>query len=304
MNRPDILSAAAVAGLVVLGLLTPAVGEAKGPGKTGAGYVGSETCIACHEGFDKSIEQSRHAFARNPRAPAAAQGCESCHGPGEAHANDQSIKPFQPRKAPAKEATDQCMACHDRAEHANFPGGAHDARGLTCVTCHSVHRPESENALLVRSTEGELCAQCHRDKVRKLQRSGHMPVREGKMECTSCHGPHGSQNDRMLRAGRTVNESCESCHTEKRGPFLYEHAPVRDGCVNCHDPHGSSNDRLLVAKAPFLCQRCHVGVRHTSLVYDTAAVAARSNRVIGRSCVNCHSQLHGSNHPSGATYLR
>jgi DmsE family decaheme c-type cytochrome len=130
-----------------------------------------------------------------------------------------------------------------------------------------------------------------------------MPVREGKMECTSCHNVHGSKNVRLLRAGFTINEACATCHADKRGPFLWEHAPVRDSCVNCHDPHGSSNERMLVAKSPFLCQRCHNHTRHPSTIYDRV-VQGTSNRIFGRSCASCHTQIHGSNHPSGNFLVR
>lgn len=131
-----------------------------------------------------------------------------------------------------------------------------------------------------------------------------MPVQEGKMACSSCHDPHGSTNVRLLRVGNWINESCVSCHAEKRGPFLFEHAAGRESCVSCHDPHGSSNDRMLVAKAPMLCQRCHIGTRHPSTLYDAAAARAGSPRIIGRACVNCHQQIHGSNHPSGQSLTR
>jgi hypothetical protein len=30
----------------------------------------------------------------------------------------------------------------------------------------------------------------------------------------------------------------------------------------------------------------------------------RSNRMLSRGCVNCHSAIHGSNHPAGVTLLR
>ena len=43
---------------------------------------------------------------------------------------------------------------------------------------------------------------------------------------------------------------------------------MREGCVTCHDPHGSTNERMLVAKPPFLCQRCHVTTRHPPTVYE------------------------------------
>jgi DmsE family decaheme c-type cytochrome len=131
-----------------------------------------------------------------------------------------------------------------------------------------------------------------------------MPVREGKMDCVTCHSPHGSNNVRMLKTGNTLNEMCASCHSEKRGPFLWDHAAGRENCATCHDPHGSNNDRMLVAKDPMLCQRCHVSSRHPATIYDGTQVAAASNRAVGRSCVNCHSQIHGTNHPAGDKFLR
>ena len=124
------------------------------------------------------------------------------------------------------------------------------------------------------------------------------------MECTTCHNPHGSQNVKMLREGNSVNEACATCHAEKRGPFLWDHQAARESCTTCHDAHGSNNERMLVAKEPMLCQRCHVSSRHPATIYDQTQVNTRSNRVIGRSCTQCHSQIHGSNHPSGNFFLR
>ena len=149
--------------------------------------------------------------------------------------------------------------------------------------------------------EMDTCKSCHRDKVAKLDRSGHMPVAEGKMECSSCHSVHGAKNSRLLRAGFTPNESCTSCHADKRGPFLWEHAPVSESCTSCHDPHGSSNERMLVAKQPFLCQRCHVTSRHPPTVYDGFVLnnSQNANKITGRSCTTCHQQIHGSNAPAG-----
>jgi DmsE family decaheme c-type cytochrome len=133
-----------------------------------------------------------------------------------------------------------------------------------------------------------------------------MPVREGKMVCASCHNVHGSSNVKLLKAGTTIDESCTSCHTEKRGPFLWEHAPVAESCTTCHDPHGSNNERMLVAKPPFLCQRCHVTSRHPPTVYDGFVLqnSQNANKLSARSCVVCHQLIHGSNAPSGKAFLR
>ncbi len=157
-----------------------------------------------------------------------------------------------------------CLTCHNRGTHAGWEGSTHEARNLSCTTCHSVHKPASFEQQLVKATETQLCATCHRAQVVKTERAvAHMPVREGKMSCSSCHNPHGSiSNVKALKVGNSVNESCMSCHAEMRGPVLWEHAPVRENCATCHDPHGSSNDRMLVVRMPMLCQRCHVATRH------------------------------------------
>jgi DmsE family decaheme c-type cytochrome len=270
-----------------------------------AGYAGQETCVTCHEGFDVAVNRSKHGFARDPRSPAAAQGCETCHGPAEAHTQDpEQVKPPRvfSRMAP-RAVSETCTTCHNRGDHALWDGSAHDQRNISCASCHSVHTPKSERGQLKAANLTAQCATCHRDKVNKLDRSGHMPLREGKMDCMSCHNVHGSKNVRLLRAGFTVNEACSSCHADKRGPFLWEHSPVRDSCTTCHDPHGSSNERMLVAKQPFLCQRCHNHTKHPSTIYDNKVVQS-SNRLFSRSCVTCHAAIHGSNHPSGSTFLR
>jgi len=128
----------------------------------------------------------------------------------------------------------------------------------------------------------------------KQNRFNHMPVREGAISCSSCHNVHGSTNVKLLKTGTTVDESCASCHAEKRGPYLWEHAPVANACVTCHDPHGSNNDRMLAAKQPYLCQRCHVTSRHPPTVYEgfTLQNSTNANKIFGRSCTSCHQQIH------------
>ena len=117
------------------------------------------------------------------------------------------------------------------------------------------------------------------------------------MDCASCHNVHGSTPSLMTK--NTVNDTCFSCHTDKRGPFIWEHAPVREGCATCHEPHGSTQRNLLTSRDPFLCLSCHSYGGHINL--------PRYNRVsnpYGSGCSNCHISTHGSNHPSGAKLTR
>jgi len=285
---------------------TPPATPAGPPGQAAApaGYAGQATCQSCHD--DRSYAGTKHGHAFNERTPAANQGCESCHGPGRAHAESGDaalIRRFS--VMPPSEVSETCMSCHNRAEHALWDGSQHDQRNLSCVTCHSVHAPQGAGQIKAK-TQMALCSSCHRNVTNRQHRFTHMPVREGAMTCTSCHNPHGSTNVKLLRAGTTVDESCTSCHADKRGPYLWEHAPVTESCVTCHEPHGSNNERLLVSKVPFLCQRCHVTSRHPPTVYDGYVLnnSQSANKLTPRGCVICHQQIHGSNAPSGKAFLR
>jgi DmsE family decaheme c-type cytochrome len=280
------------------------------PGKV-ATYVGTDSCIQCHDDQRKGFEGTPHGRATDWRAPAARQGCETCHGPGSLHVDDPAAHPVKIfRNLPPQEVNATCASCHNRGEHALWDASQHESRNLSCTTCHSVHSFKSPTGQLKAPRQQDVCASCHRDKVAKIDRSGHMPVREGKMQCSTCHNPHGATNVKLLRKGDSIGELCTSCHADKRGPFLWEHPPGRDGCVTCHDPHGSSNERMLVSKPPILCQRCHIATRHPSTIYDATLIGSAtppntpSARIFARSCVICHSAIHGSNHPSGQRFIR
>jgi DmsE family decaheme c-type cytochrome len=131
-----------------------------------------------------------------------------------------------------------------------------------------------------------------------------MPVREGKLQCSSCHNVHGTITEKLIPE-TSINENCYRCHVEKRGPFLWEHPPARESCLNCHRPHGTNNIRLLKIREPRLCQQCHNENRHPSTAFAGGTNEPTADRrFLGRSCALCNTNIHGSNHPSGFAFTR
>jgi DmsE family decaheme c-type cytochrome len=284
----------------------PPAGSTEATSYEGATYVGSAACADCHESIEHNFQLAGHGRAEQDSMLVGGKvGCESCHGPGSLHVAASgekdapgfwAIKRFDKMKPAEVVAT--CQSCHKGGSQLHWDESMHADRGLSCIQCHTMHSPKdpSRKALLKAENTSQLCMTCHKTRRMQLARSAHMPILEGGIDCASCHDPHGTATPKNLRAN-SVNELCESCHTDKRGPMLFEHPPVRENCLNCHEPHGANNQRSLARKQPFLCQSCHVGTRHPSTLYDGPDLA--SNRLFNRSCLNCHSQIHGSNHPSG-----
>ena len=293
--------------------------------KADGDYVGSDTCITCHDDQNRRIKDTPmgKVLLAHPRTPAEQRGCESCHGPGKAHVEAGGGKETIPvrftrdAKSSVEEQNSTCLSCHSKGNRLFWTGSPHQSRAVSCVDCHTVHygsipeklekqRISSDaryNSPLtdvagIKKQQPELCLTCHQMRRAQLQRSSHMPYREGKVTCTSCHNPHGSPNPSQLIQA-TVNENCLSCHTERRGPFLWEHPPVMENCANCHEAHGSNNPQLLKVRMPRVCDSCHVTSRHPTQPQPLASV-----KNFNRGCTNCHVQIHGSNHPSGNFFLR
>ena len=280
----------------------------------GATYVGAEVCAQCHYDKFTSYQSSAHAIGGDPRTPAGRFGCESCHGPASKHVaggGGRGVGGLMTFAAsvPVAEKNAPCVTCHTRGAVSLWGGSTHESRNLACVTCHSPHGGNPK--LLVQSTQQQLCTQCHQQIRSALLKPSHHPLREEKMQCTSCHNPHGSQTAKLI-AANSVNDKCYECHAEKRGPFLFEHPPVRESCLNCHDPHGSSHEPLLLAKKPLLCQRCHSSFAHPGGLYAIPRSGAGAGQTVNqsqpqlayRACTNCHVNIHGSNSPSGKFWHR
>jgi DmsE family decaheme c-type cytochrome len=305
----------AIAGAFALCGSDLASAQGKGAPPADPSSFDATDCKACHEPAVTKLEQTKHGSVE--------QSCATCHDRAKAiqHSKDRADGKETPgpsvKSLPAKEIVATCLSCHEKNRQEAFLGGVHERRQVACTNCHSIHSFKSAKSQLKTVTDTETCVGCHKVQKAQLQRTAHHPLREGKMGCTSCHNPHDGSRPKMLKAEST-NELCYTCHTEKRGPFLYEHAAVREDCTSCHAPHGSNHERMLIAKPPFLCQRCHYsGHGITGDLANTAAglpsapppvggvnQTTRSSRQQERSCKQCHLAIHGSNAPSGNFFVR
>jgi DmsE family decaheme c-type cytochrome len=151
----------------------------------------------------------------------------------------------------------------------------------------------ARDPVLQTATQPEVCFDCHQAQRTETMKAFAHPFSQDKMDCTGCHSPHGDQVATSLVA-------------EQRGPYLWEHAPVSEDCTLCHSPHGSNHPGMLTKRAPLLCQSCHSQFGHPSVPYgpDELVTGTPSRFLLGQSCLNCHSQVHGSNHPSGSKLMR
>lgn len=298
-----------------IGLVAPRPAAAR---QLPPGYAGSKECIDCHKKDIAHFSETGHArlMLQQPRTDLERRGCEACHGPGKAHAESGGdergglITFGKKNPAPVSVRDSVCLQCHDKTNRILWAGSQHDGRNVACTDCHGIMQPSSERGNLKRGTVIETCGACHAKQKNAALKPSHMPLGEKLIECINCHNPHGSPNPKLLKAS-TVNEVCFTCHAEKRGPYLWQHAPVVENCANCHDPHGSNHEKMLKVSRPRLCQQCHEGTGHpqqprqvTTVNGRVVPVASDIQFLLNRQCSNCHFNIHGSNHPSGQAFTR
>ncbi|MBW7899852.1 MAG: DmsE family decaheme c-type cytochrome [Rhodocyclaceae bacterium] len=291
--------------------------EENKPGARDVIFKGDAKCTGCHDENDNApvfaIGKTKHGVAADGRNI----GCVGCHGESKLHAeNPQGLKDrpkvdrgfLKNTTTPVEERNAACLGCHEGGNRMHWASSQHASSDIACTSCHQVHTQHDK--VRDKAKQGEVCFECHKQQRAESLRASHHPIKEGKVACSNCHNPHGSTGPKLL-ARNTVVETCYTCHAEKRGPFLWEHPPAGDNCLNCHSPHGSNHPTLLKAKPPYLCQQCHDWNQHPGNVYSgaqlPAAVGVAGNagqQLVLRACLNCHTQVHGSNHPSGSRNTR
>ncbi|PYT16905.1 MAG: cytochrome C [Acidobacteria bacterium] len=294
--------------LVVLALLAMAGVKAAGQAAPSP-YAGSEACQTCHEDIFNAFAKNPHHLVETDARPGWKAGgwqgraCESCHGPAQKHTESASAEDIRnPAKLAAAAAGRVCLSCHlNQPTHAGRLESSHAKNDVSCTACHKVHG-NGPSGLVARTASAinQQCSSCHTGVWAQFQRPSHHRLPEGAMSCVDCHNPHGSIRPAMTQAFGANEPGCLKCHGEKRGPFAFEHAPVRfEGCRSCHEPHGSANPRMLARQeVRNLCLECHANlprVTNTNAALGVVPPAfhdLRSPRF--RNCTVCHQKIHGS----------
>jgi DmsE family decaheme c-type cytochrome len=260
-------------------------------------YVGGAVCKTCHEEIYSGWEKSPHwKTTLDTKAEPSHQGCESCHGPGSAHVagGGDVTKIFIFKEHSTKEINARCMTCHaGGTQHMNAINSEHSKNGVSCVSCHSPHHAETKEFLLIKA-QPELCYSCHLQQKAQFDMPFHHRVNEGLIQCSDCHNVHGTVRPKQVRTSSTQDVVCFTCHTDKQGPFVFEHQPVKvDGCQSCHLVHGGPNPHMLkLSNVNLLCLQCHTT---SSFSGAPGAPSFHNQASFFQSCVLCHSQIHGSN---------
>ncbi len=228
---------------------------------------------------------------------------------------------------------DLCQECHDIFQEGSFPLGeenqldicdnCHKSRIFNrlrktykqihepvkkgeCNTCHEIHISENDHMLV--KPQNELCAECHKDFIKKVRKEKFVHLGDlFDRICTKCHNPHSSNLKALMRDVR--KGVCTKCHEafsgEKAGvEYKSIHKPVVQGkCFLCHDIHSGRNKMYLIKDdATETCKFCHaknVGAGHgAKLAKCTECHNAHISDKEGlftdkgkAKCLGCHKDL-------------
>ena len=311
--RLHVWTALVLAGFCALGQNPPSADKGAASDKEQAApasaakkeYVGSEICQGCHEDIFKGFEKNRHHAVEIDKGRGwSGKACEACHGPASVHTESMSAADIiNPAKLTPGQADKACLKCHsNQPTHIGRIQGGHGRNGVACVGCHSMHKADAVPVVNAKPADvNKFCAGCHSNVWAQFQKPYKHRLPEGAMSCVDCHNPHGGFRPKLMQSANSNDPGCMKCHGEKRGPFTFEHAPVRsDGCSACHEPHGSANPRMLVRHEEHtLCLECHANFGTASSL-KTSTIGGippafhdiRSPRF--RNCTVCHTKIHGS----------
>jgi predicted CXXCH cytochrome family protein len=174
-------------------------------------------------------------------------GCEQCHGAGSNHvANPKLFNILNPARQDFVQANDTCIQCHSQGQPLTNPikGQYYDwavgyHAGLKLSDYWKLEEHKLGETTFTHFPDGT----AHKNRMQGNDFVQSLMYNRG-VTCFSCHDPHGTENDAMLR--KPINEICASCHNvgSQNGPHTasleeHTHHPAKSPgsqCVACHMP--------------------------------------------------------------------
>jgi hypothetical protein len=178
----------------------------------------SDGCLFCHAAYPSGD------------IGIAAIDCQRCHGPGSAHIRSRTPA-MNPARLSSARRLEVCLQCHletgsritpdaiRRVGRAPFSYRPGEPLGDFQIYFAAENPPVEDGILVNGAGAGLLASTC-------FQRSG------GRIECLSCHDPHGVRK----MAADTV---CAGCHEKP-------HEEDRRACTACHMPKRRTSDAVHV----------------------------------------------------------
>ena len=277
-------------------------------------------CEGCHEGFDPyDIPHARdltptpctncHAgeefeqFALSVHGQANVQGildagCSGCH-------NSHAVRKLS--DAPPAErhtaAVAMCSRCHTKiyqeymaSDHGRAVA-AGESYAPSCIDCHGEHTVEhvaSDNAMVAKRNQAEMCLSCHLDNEEVRARVGPAAGFVAGYE-TSVHG-------KAIHAGNEAAAICSDCHGShsmmraSNPASLVNEQNIASMCGNCHveikrvyarSIHGEAMSRGILQSAT--CTSCHG--EHDILSPSDAASRVSARNISHEVCSPCHESV-------------
>ncbi len=235
-------------------------------------------CVGCHK-TDKPLFMKAHM-----NYPVANSRCTSCHDPhgsdvagilynnvhkpvsrkmcNQCHEEPTSATPLKMKRV----GMETCKACHsDMLTRTLGKNRVHwplfSKKG--CLTCHNPHASQRKGLLVGNMIN--VCGSCHKDTIRRQEKSvtKHKPIMEG--NCIACHDPHSSDN-LFLANNSSIIDLCGKCHdwqkhsTHPIGDKLKDprNKNLTMQCLSCHRSHGTEHQHFIpFATTSELCTQCH-----------------------------------------------
>lgn len=242
----------------------------------------SAVCLTCHKGGTRGLwEGSKHHTSD--------LSCNNCHKVHQTGQDKVLNKVTQ---------SDVCFACHKSTRAQVQRVSTHPiAEGkVACSDCHNTHGSIGPK-LVKEENVRDTCFTCHAEK-----RGPFLHQHAGAMDdCMNCHSPHGSTNLSMLKGRQPW--LCQECHGDSapHPGAVYSGNNLPGGAQANANLTGGLRSSLgsgasFIPPTPLNLTNPVTGAPITS--------NAGSAQIAMRGCTNCHSQVHGSNHPGGQRFTR